>query len=81
MIHSFWSLGMADPFPDEATMLDKSSHLLRNEKFKLENSVYPKSYMSSKFPPNMIYIPNRVVLIKMMRASFDCQNKNDLWLF
>ena len=21
-IHSFWSLGMADPFPDESTMLD-----------------------------------------------------------
>jgi hypothetical protein len=21
-IHSFWSLGMADPFPDESTMVD-----------------------------------------------------------
>ena len=42
-IHSFWSLCIADPFPDESTVIDSENHFVGgDEEFTLEDHVYPE---------------------------------------
>lgn len=78
-IHSFWSLGMADPFPDESTMIDTDNQYVGPDKFSMKKLVYPKSRFTKEHTPMIIYVPSREMMIKIMRACMGCQNVNDLW--
>ena len=78
-IHSFWSLGMADPFPDESTMMDTDNQYVGPDKFNMSKLVYPKSRFTKEHTPMIIYIPSREMMIKIMRASMGCQRIEDLW--
>ena len=41
-VNTFWSIGMSDPFPDEATVMEQDNQLLGHERLSIENLVYPK---------------------------------------
>lgn len=76
---TFWAIGMADPFPDETTMMDKSSHLLGDEEITAEKLIYaPHKYIKGTYP-KCIYMPSRPMLLKIMRACMGCMSANELW--
>ena len=74
MIHSFWSLGIADPFPDESTLMDQKSQQLGKERFTLSKNVYPAfiNFEINTDTPFMIFLPSRILLVKMMRSCMGC---------
>ena len=76
-INTFWSLGLSDPFPDEATMIDKQCHMTGKERFNLDENVYNMRPINDF---RLVYVPNRIVLFKMMRACIDCSSPDELWL-
>lgn len=80
-IQSFWSLGLADPFPDEATTIDEQFQLIGTEKILLDKFVYPDVWYESQWSPQMIYLPTRIIMMKMMRGCMGCDSKSDLWVF
>ena len=47
LIHTFWSIGMADPFPDESTMFeDTTNKFIGPDPFYPEFLVYPENRFS-----------------------------------
>jgi len=79
LIHTFWSLGMADPFPDESTIVETLNQYISAEPFSLGTPVYPRGRMNPAQSPVTLYIPSRYLMIKMIRACLDCHNPYDLW--
>ena len=74
LVNSFWSIGWPDPFPDEHSAVDQE--FLRDR----EALVYPPSRIVTEYSPLVIFIPNRVVLVKMMRACLGVQTEEELWI-
>ena len=73
-INSFWTIGWPDPFPDEHSNADKD--FLRNK----EDLVYQDSRYVKETSPSVIYIPNKVVMIKIMRACIGVTYISELWI-
>ena len=42
MVHTFWSIGMADPFPDESTVMEEDNKWIDGA-FAISTPVYPPS--------------------------------------
>lgn len=74
LVNSFWSIGWPDPFPDEHSAVDQE--FLRDR----EELVYPASRIVTEYSPLVIFIPNRVVLVKMMRACLGVSEQSELWV-
>ena len=74
-------MGLADPFPDEGTIMDKNNELLSKNQMSIEKLIYPKSRYSYNYSPARIYIPSRYVMIKIIKACIGCTTPRDLWLF
>ena len=79
-IHSFYALGLSDPFVDESSEFDAENDC-RDPKdpFRMEKNIYPDSRYCKEHSPLILYIPSRTIMIKMMRACFDCSKPEDLW--
>ena len=76
---TFWSIGMADPFPDETTMMDSENQILGNEEFTADNLIYPEYKYRKDECPACIYVPSRPLLLKILRACMGCSSSKDLW--
>jgi hypothetical protein len=72
-IQSFSQLGLPDPFPTEPMEMDfpipedEDMLVYRGNRYCEDNS------------PNMLIIPSRMVMFKIMRACVGVKNKEDLW--
>jgi hypothetical protein len=81
MINSFTFIGWIDPFPNELRN-DKNSFADTNIKKQiledpLVKLIYSDNKTFGKTPPFMVYIPNKVIMFKIMRACIDI-NKKDM---
>ena len=73
LIHSFWCLGLPDPFPDASTMMDTCNcYNDPNSKFTVEHLVYPQSRYNDEYSPMIIYLPSKPMMVKIMRACIGC---------
>lgn len=73
-INSFHQIGMIDPFPQE----DVGFSPIIPELFS--DHVYPEQRMChADASPMCVYIPNRILTLKIIRACIDVKNPNDLW--
>ena len=70
---------MPDPFPDASTLYDKDNAWISEETLTMEKLVYPPTRYNELYSPMPIYLPNRYIMIKMMRASIGCATPADLW--
>lgn len=70
---------MADPFPDENTVIEDGKQLFGDEIIGIDQLVYPQSKYLKDKSPKTIFIPQRNVMIKMIRASLGCESESDLW--
>ena len=79
-INSFQAIGWPDPFPDEHTMAihdqNQETEFLRDP----EDLVYHESRYSEEYSPLVIYMPSKMVLVKLMRACMACDDPSDLWI-
>ena len=78
LVHTFWSIGMADPYPDESTMFEPDNKWI-DGMFKIGTPVYPESRYREDQSPAMLYIPSKYMMIKIIRACMACEDPQDLW--
>ena len=80
LINQFWDIGWADPFIDD----ERSSLIKEVTELKLptkpDDLVYDKSRFKSHMAPNCIYIPKKIIMLKLMRACIKCQSDSDFWV-
>jgi len=74
MVDNFEGIGMTDPFPDE-----KFNVMGNVKQPSYQVDVYQKSRYVPENSPSVIYIPTRVVMIKMMRACLGVTDPSQLW--
>ena len=72
-IESFEELGWSDPELDPKVGLKKSIEWLRRLNFY--NYVYPNDQMDEKKVPLCIFVPEKAVLRKMIKALAKCKTK------
>mmetsp|Transcript_38258 Transcript_38258/g.58324 ORF Transcript_38258/g.58324 Transcript_38258/m.58324 type:complete len:85 (-) Transcript_38258:25-279(-) len=79
MVMSFWQIGMADPFPDESTVITDEHTLIGNEELTVDNLVYPRYRYVEGQSPLSIYIPSKMIMAKLIRACMGCISPDELW--
>ena len=73
-VNSFHQIGMVNPFPKE----DLGECPKIPETFT--DNVYPEERMCrADASPMCIYIPNRIMLFKIIRACIDAKTPEELW--
>ena len=76
LINSFERLGWQDPFPDDDQMMTSEDDMSRNkilsdeQRYKFDY-IYPASRILHSQSPQQIYIPNKALMFKLMRACID----------
>ena len=45
-----------------------------------EDLVYHESRYTEDYSPLVIYVPSKMVLVKLMRACMACDDPSDLWI-
>ena len=82
LINSFWDIGLADPFPDEynfgSVKFLKSDLKLLQLKISL---MYAEERYTSEYSPSCIYIPNKEIMLKLMRACIEVNHVKDIWFY
>ena len=78
LVHTFWSIGMADPFPDESTVMEEHNKWIDGA-FAVGAAVYPASRYTPDHSPAMLYVPSQYMMIKIIRACMGCAVPGDLW--
>lgn len=72
LINQFWDIGWSDPFIDD----ERSSLIKEATELKLptkpDDLVYDRSRFKKSSAVNCIYIPKKVVMLKLMRACIKC---------
>jgi len=67
---------MCDPFEDQVN--------LQNLKFKEPKNaadlVYHKNRFFEEKSPHLLYIPNKLMMLKMMRSFIEIVSVQDLWI-
>ena len=71
LINRFFTVGFADPYPDDDKFIigsvdDAPDYLVIPS--KVEDKVYPDSRYVEGNSPNCIYLPNKEIMLKLMRA-------------
>ena len=74
-INCFEQIGWTDPFPKENLFKSKFS-----KPDDIDNLVYAKSRFNPDEPPQVVYIPRREMMFKMMRACIEVKNTEELWV-
>lgn len=75
LINSFWNIGWPDPFPDEHSAIDQD--FLRDKK----ELVYHKTRFVPDYSPPVVFIPNKIVMAKLMRACLGVTEIEELWIY
>ena len=82
MINRFFSIGITDPYPDDDLHIigsrDDGEDTLPVPD-KIEDLIYPISKYIEGKGPYCIYIPNKEMMFKMMRACIKVKNPKELW--
>ena len=81
LINSFPKIGLTDPFPNEEESMNNEEDTALNNMMLVDPHVmiYPKCRIIHNDSPQPIYIPNRAMMFKLMRACIGITNPNDLW--
>ena len=81
MINSFAKIGMPDPFPQNKEMMttEEDKDLLDEVIANYDVYVYPDWKNDPYQSPKRIWIPNKAVMLKMMRSCIGIKNPEDLW--
>ena len=77
LINSFWGMGWSDPFPDEhssiepelADMIMEGKLIYNESRYEYDRSIV------------IIYLPSKLVMLKMMRACIGVDRKEMLWVY
>ena len=64
---------MADPFPDENTVISDGKQLFGDNMIGIDELVYPEQKYLKNKSPKTIFIPQRTVMIKLIRAALGCE--------
>lgn len=81
LINSFAKIGLTDPFPRESKSMSNEEDIEKNNSM-LNNAhelIYSKQRIHSENSPYPIYIPNRAMMFKIMRACIGITRPEDLW--
>ena len=83
LINRFFTVGFADPYPDDdkniiGSVDDAPDDLVSPS--KIEDKVYPESRYVEGNSPNCIYLPNKEIMLKLMRACIKVKDVNHLWI-
>ena len=78
-INSFEELNWIDPFPTKvsAEHADKKLSKIQN----IEDLVYDESKFIKTQPPNMVFLPNRMILRKIMKVCAGVSDYTQLYYF
>ena len=83
LIKTFFSVGFADPFPDDDKFIigskDDAPDGLEPPS-KVEDRVYPDQRYTEGNSPYCLYIPVKEMMLKLMRACVDVKSPSDLWI-
>ena len=83
LINRFWTVGFADPFPDDDKNIIGSVDDTPDDlatPCRAEDRVYPDSRYTPGNSPFCIYLPNKEVMLKLMRACVKVKIVEDLWV-
>ena len=75
LVNSFWNIGWPDPFPDEHSSIDREFLVDRDA------LIYHESRYNDLNSPIAVWIPSKLVLIKMMRACIGVDKVENLWIY
>ena len=75
-INSFEQVGLQDPFPDEESAYECEGRLPTD----FGDLVYARSRYEDDKSPYNLYLPNKAIMFKLMRACINVANPNKLWL-
>jgi len=70
-------MGWSDPFPDEHSSIEPELVTMLSE----GQSIYHESLYNYDYSPFIIFIPSKLVMIKMMRACIAVDKKENLWMY
>ena len=81
-INSFQRIGWQDPFPQDTFMMgtDADTKFIQQMEQDLWTQVYPEERINGYNSPQVIYIPNKAVMFKIMRACIGVKTKDELWI-
>lgn len=74
LVNSFWNIGWPDPFPDEHSSMDREFLVDRTA------LVYEEARYHEEYSPSAVWIPSKLVLIKLMRACIGVDKPENLWI-
>lgn len=83
LINRFWTVGFADPYPDDDKHIIGSVDDAPDElqpPSNADDKVYPEGRYTAGNSPYCIYIPNKEVMLKLMRACIKVKTEEDLWI-
>ena len=71
-INSFQQIGAPDPFP-----LETMEYFLKPKDFS--DLVYKKDRYAQDCSPAFVFIPSKILMLKLMRACIEVHREEDLW--
>jgi len=74
LINNFQSIGVDDPFPKE----ERASNNIKPPCY-VDELVYAESRFTKGSSPVCVYIPNKDIMFKIMRACIKVETPADLW--
>ena len=83
LINSFHKIGWQDPFPSEDNKEFDEIDIDLNEKIAsdpLQTNIYSSDKITGGESPMMMYIPNKLIMFKLMRSCIDVVEHFDLWV-
>ena len=69
-----------DPFPPPAPKKGPKPAPVFQFAEKPSDLVYDKSRYIQNYGPNVIYIPSKAIMFKLMRSCIKCEDSLDLWV-
>jgi len=79
-IHHFWDMAWNNPFPEDENSgkaLDACTHTLKH---KFDELVYDSSRYMEEYSPLVVYLPDKWLMLKLMRACINCKTHKELWI-
>lgn len=77
LINSFWGIGWSDPFPDEYSSIEPELCQMLSE----DQLIYHESRYYYDSSPMTIFIPSKLIMIKIMRACIGIDRVENLWIY
>ena len=83
LIKRFWTVGFADPYPDDDKNIIGSVDDVPPDlktPCRVEDRVYPDSRYVQGRSPFCMYIPCKEIMLKLMRACVKVKSPEELWI-